>query len=81
MLEILQRVDIAHAFQQADAVTQAVRIGEHPDVLLTVVVCQDGFITSHGVERVEVYEESEVKALVGEYHARWPLLDLDKPKT
>ncbi len=64
-----------------DNLLQAVRIGEHPDVLLPVVVCQDGFITSHGVERVEVYEESDVKALVGEYHARWPLLDLANPKT
>jgi pyruvate ferredoxin oxidoreductase alpha subunit len=64
-----------------DNLIQAVRIGEHPDVLLPVVVCQDGFITSHGVERVEVYNDAEVKALVGEYHARWPLLDLDNPKT
>jgi pyruvate ferredoxin oxidoreductase alpha subunit len=64
-----------------DNLLQAVCIGEHPDVLLPVVVCQDGFITSHGVERVEVYDELEVKALVGEYQARWPLLDLEKPKT
>jgi len=64
-----------------DNLLQAVRIGEHPDVLLPVVVCQDGFITSHGVERVEVYDEPEVKELVGEYHAGWPLLDLENPKT
>jgi pyruvate ferredoxin oxidoreductase alpha subunit len=64
-----------------DNLLQAVCIGEHPDVLLPVVVCQDGFITSHGVEKVEVYDELEVKALVGEYHPRWPLLDLEKPKT
>jgi pyruvate ferredoxin oxidoreductase alpha subunit len=64
-----------------DNLLQAVRIGEHPDVLLPVVVCQDGFITSHGVERVEVYHEQDVRALVGEYHAGWPLLDLENPKT
>ncbi len=57
------------------------RIGEHPDVLLPVVVCQDGFITSHGIERVEIYDDGEVKAFVGEYHPQWPLLDLEKPKT
>jgi pyruvate ferredoxin oxidoreductase alpha subunit len=64
-----------------DNLIQAVRIGEHPDVLLPVAVCQDGFITSHGVERVEVYDGEDVKAFVGEYSPQWPLLDLDKPKT
>lgn len=60
---------------------QAVPIAEHPDVLLPVVVCQDGFITSHGVERVEVFDDSQVQAFVGEYQPAWPLLDLDNPKT
>jgi pyruvate ferredoxin oxidoreductase alpha subunit len=64
-----------------DNAIQAIRIGEHPDVLLPVVVCQDGFITSHGMERVEVYGDSEVKAFVGEYQPEWPLLDLEHPKT
>jgi pyruvate ferredoxin oxidoreductase alpha subunit len=64
-----------------DNLIQAVRIGEHPAVLLPVAVCQDGFITSHGVERVEVYGDGDVKAFVGEYSPQWPLLDLDKPKT
>jgi pyruvate ferredoxin oxidoreductase alpha subunit len=64
-----------------DNLLQAVRIGEHPDVLLPVVVCQDGFITSHSTERVEVYDDAEVKGFAGEYSAQWPLLDLEKPKT
>jgi pyruvate ferredoxin oxidoreductase alpha subunit len=64
-----------------DNLLQAVPIAEHPDVLLPVAVCQDGFITSHGVERVEIYDEAEVRTLVGEYRAQWPLLELDKPKT
>jgi pyruvate ferredoxin oxidoreductase alpha subunit len=64
-----------------DNLIQAVRIGEHPDVLLPVAVCQDGFITSHGVERVEVQDDGDVRAFVGEYSPQWPLLDLDKPKT
>jgi pyruvate ferredoxin oxidoreductase alpha subunit len=64
-----------------DNLIQAVRIGEHPDVLLPVAVCQDGFITSHGTERVEVYDDAEVKAFVGEYRAQWSLLDLENPKT
>jgi pyruvate ferredoxin oxidoreductase alpha subunit len=64
-----------------DNLIQAVRIAEHPDVLLPVAVCQDGFITSHGMEKVEVFDDADVKAFVGEYKPRWPLLDIDDPKT
>jgi len=64
-----------------DNLIQAVRIGEHPDVLLPVAVCQDGFITSHGMERVEIYDDADVKDFVGEYHHQWSLLDLENPKT
>jgi pyruvate ferredoxin oxidoreductase alpha subunit len=64
-----------------DNLIQAVRIGEHADVLLPVAVCQDGFITSHAVERVEVYEDAVVKDFVSQYHPQWSLLDLEHPKT
>jgi pyruvate ferredoxin oxidoreductase alpha subunit len=64
-----------------DNIIQAIRIGEHPDVLLPVAVCQDGFITGHGMERVEIYEDADVKAFIGTYHHQWPLLDLEHPKT
>ncbi|HIQ01468.1 MAG TPA: pyruvate ferredoxin oxidoreductase [Anaerolineales bacterium] len=64
-----------------DNLIQAVRIAEHPDVLLPVAVCQDGFITSHGMERVEIYEDADVRAFVGEYRPQWSLLDLEHPKT
>jgi pyruvate ferredoxin oxidoreductase alpha subunit len=64
-----------------DNALQAVRIAEHPDVLLPVAVCQDGFITSHAMERVEVYDDAAVKAFVGQYRPQWPLLDLARPKT
>ncbi len=64
-----------------DNLIQAVRIGEHPDVLLPVAVCQDGFITSHGMERVEIYEDSDVQDFIGNYKPQWPLLDLENPKT
>lgn len=64
-----------------DNVIQAVRIAEHPDVLLPVMVCQDGFITSHAMERVEVYDDDEVKAFVGTYRPKHPLLDVDNPIT
>lgn len=64
-----------------DNLIQAVRIGEHSDVLLPVAVCQDGFITSHGIERVEVYDDTDIKDFVSEYRPQWPLLDLENPKT
>ncbi len=64
-----------------DNLIQAVRIGEHSDVLLPVAVCQDGFITSHGMERVEIFEDADVRDFVGQYRAEWSLLDLEKPKT
>ncbi len=64
-----------------DNVIQAVRIAEHPDVLLPVMVCQDGFITSHAMERVEVYDDADVKAFVGTYQPKQSLLDVDNPMT
>jgi pyruvate ferredoxin oxidoreductase alpha subunit len=64
-----------------DNLIQGVRIAEHPDVLLPVAVCQDGFITSHGIERVETYDDAEVGDFVGDYQPQWPLLDLENPKT
>jgi pyruvate ferredoxin oxidoreductase alpha subunit len=64
-----------------DNLIQAVRIGEHSDVLLPVAVCQDGFITSHGMERVEIYEDGEVKDFIGTYEPQWSLLDVQNPKT
>ncbi len=64
-----------------DNIIQAMRIAEHPDVLLPAMVCQDGFITSHGMERVEIYDDEAVQAFVGQYQPQWPLLDLENPKT
>jgi pyruvate ferredoxin oxidoreductase alpha subunit len=64
-----------------DNIIQAVRIGEHPDVLLPVAVCQDGFVTSHGMERVEIFDDEAVKEFVGTYRPQWSLLDIEHPKT
>lgn len=64
-----------------DNIIQAIRIGEHTDVLLPVAVCQDGFITSHSLERVELFEDGEVQDFVGTHEPQWPLLDVEDPKT
>ncbi len=62
-----------------DSVLLAVRLAEHDDVLTPVFVCQDGFITSHCYEPVELLSDESVKKFVGERKAKYPLLDVDNP--
>jgi pyruvate ferredoxin oxidoreductase alpha subunit len=64
-----------------DNTIQAFKIAEHMDIRLPVMVCMDGFIISHSIERVEYLEDSEVKKFVGEYKPFNPLLDIDNPKS
>ncbi|MEW6523585.1 MAG: pyruvate ferredoxin oxidoreductase [Bacillota bacterium] len=64
-----------------DNTIQALLIAEHADVRLPVMVCQDGFITSHGLENLEVLEAQTVKDLIGEYRCEHSLLDVDRPVT
>lgn len=58
-----------------DNMVQAYRISEHRDVRLPIMICQDGFITSHAVENIELLEDSEVKEFVGEYEPENYLLN------
>lgn len=59
----------------------AVRIAEHPEILLPVMVNLDGFITSHTMERVEVLNDDVVKSFIGEFKPKYRLLDVDNPVT
>ena len=43
--------------------------------------CMDGFITSHSVEGVTLFDDKKVKDFIGEHQARYPLLDVDNPIT
>lgn len=61
-----------------DNTLQAYRIAEHPDVKLPIMVCQDGFITSHAVENITLLPDEPVKAFVGEYHPEHYLLKEDE---
>jgi len=54
------------------------RIAEHKDVLLPVMVCQDGFITSHAIENIELLEDDKVKSFIGEYNPDYSLI-MGKP--
>jgi pyruvate ferredoxin oxidoreductase alpha subunit len=62
-----------------DNFCMAMRIGEHPDVRLPVMTCQDGFITSHAIENIELLGDSVVKAFVGEYKPCEYLLKQENP--
>ena len=62
-----------------DNLLMAHRIAEHKDVRLPLMVCQDGFITSHSIENIELLEDDKVKAFVGEYHPEHYLLNDKEP--
>ena len=59
-----------------DNIIMAVRIAEQAK--LPVMVCYDGFITSHSVENIELLEDDKVKAFVGEYTPEHYLLNPDE---
>ena len=62
-----------------DNFIQAFPIAEDKRVHLPIMICQDGFITSHAVENIELLEDEPVKKLVGEYNPEEFLLNPDKP--
>jgi len=62
-----------------DNMLMANRIGEHPDVMLPVMVCQDGFITSHAIENIELLKDSVVRNFVGQYNPQEYLLNKERP--
>lgn len=64
-----------------DNIIQAVRIAEHKDVLLPVMVCMDGFIVSHSVENIELLETEKVREFVGTYEPDEYLLNAKYPIT
>ena len=62
-----------------DNFLQAMPIGEHPSVRLPVMICQDGFITSHALENIVLLDTDSVKAFVGEYRPEHFLLKAENP--
>ncbi|MGI6256796.1 MAG: pyruvate ferredoxin oxidoreductase [Anaerovoracaceae bacterium] len=58
-------------FIQATIIAEACR--------LPIMVCQDGFITSHGVSNIELIEDEKVKAFVGSYEPENYLLKHENP--
>ncbi|MCX8117131.1 MAG: pyruvate ferredoxin oxidoreductase [Desulfobacterota bacterium] len=64
-----------------DNVLQAVRIAEHPDVLLPVMCCLDGFVLSHTLTPVEILPDETVRDWIGRYRPLFSVLDVDHPVT
>ena len=62
-----------------DNTLMAHRIAENKDVMLPLMVCQDGFITSHSIENIELEEDSKVKEFVGTYKPEHYLLNEKGP--
>ena len=62
-----------------DNTLMAHRIAENEKVMLPLMVCQDGFITSHSIENIELVEDEKVKEFVGEYHPKHYLLNQNEP--
>ena len=56
-----------------DNIIMAVKIAEK--AMLPVMVCYDGFITSHSVENIELLDDDTVKKFVGEYNPKHYLLN------
>jgi pyruvate ferredoxin oxidoreductase alpha subunit len=70
-----------NAQEAYDLTVLAPAIAEHPDVLLPVLVCLDGFTITHAAEPVELLHDEEVRAFVGAYRLPHPILDVREPGT
>lgn len=68
-----------NAQEAYDNVIQAFRIAEHMDLRLPAMVCLDGFIISHSIERMEYLEDEPVRNFIGEFKTTNPLLDIEHP--
>jgi pyruvate ferredoxin oxidoreductase alpha subunit len=67
-----------NAQEAYDNLLMANRIAERPEVMLPIMVCQDGFITSHGIENIVIEDDEKVKQFIGEYRPEKYLLNPDE---
>ncbi|RKZ19062.1 pyruvate ferredoxin oxidoreductase [bacterium] len=62
-----------------DSVIQAMKIAE--EAFLPAMVTADGFILSHAMQRIDMLEDEEVQAFIGEHKSPYNLLDIYNPIT
>ena len=70
-----------NAQEAYDLMVIAPRLAEHPDVLLPVAVCLDGFTTTHAAEPVTLLDDRAVADFVGAYSVPHAVLDVLEPAT
>ena len=70
-----------NAQEAYDLTVIAPRLAEHPDVLLPVLVCQDGFTITHSAEPVSLLDDEHVLNFVGGYALPHSVLDTAHPTT
>ena len=70
-----------NAQEAYDNMLIALKVAENKKVLTPAMVMQDGFITSHSVQNVEILDDKIVKKFIGEYNPEYPLLNIKKPIT
>ena len=68
-----------NAQEAYDNTLQAMRIAEHKDVLLPVMVLLDGFIISHAIDRLDLLEDAVAKKFVGQYQPEDYMLNAANP--
>jgi len=70
-----------NAQEAYDTTIQAMRIAEDNRVRLPVMICFDGFIISHAIDRLDLLDDDVVKKFVGDFEPAISLLDPEKPVT
>ena len=70
-----------NAQEAYDNMLIALKVAENKNVLTPAMVMQDGFITSHSIQNVEILDDKIVKKFVGKYNPEHPLLNIKKPIT
>jgi pyruvate ferredoxin oxidoreductase alpha subunit len=68
-----------NAQEAYDLTVLGTRLAECPEVLLPVLVCQDGFTITHSAEPVALLSDADVTRFVGDYEIPHPLLDSTRP--
>src|SRR6058998_1339266 len=68
-----------NAQEAYDLMVIAPRLAEHPDVLLPVLVCQDGFTITHSAEPVSLLTDEAVRLFMHPYRIPAPVLDVSHP--
>ena len=68
-----------NAQEAYDNMLMAHRIAERHDVMLPLMVCQDGFITSHAVENIVLEDDADARSFIGDYSPAKYLLNPLEP--